>query len=306
MTEILNRFFFYLLDLLKDLGLWMALGFVVAGLVQEFIPAKALLRYFGQNDWKSLGRASLAGLAVSVCSCGAIPLAVTLRKKGAATATALTFLLATPWAGFIQLFILNGFLGAKATFLVFTFAIVVAFVTGLILARLETFGWLDQKLLPQLILEQEVKRETGSLHSFFSRLKKSFYYSLDAFKEMAKYLGIGIVLATLVQTLVPVSWVERFLGLKNSFDPILVAIPFSAVLELCSEGFSIFAGNLYQMGATLGVVFVMMMVGVTTDFTELSVIWGKFGKRSTWAYLITATIVAFSMAHLVDWVWKII
>jgi len=35
------------------------------------------------------------------------------------------------------------------------------------------------------------------------------------------------------------------------------------------------------------VIFVMMMVGVTTDFTELSVIWGKFGKRSAFGAATT-------------------
>src|SRR3972149_1500900 len=126
-----------LLDLLKDTAVWLVIGFLVAGVIQEFIPARILLRYFGKNDWQSLARASLAGLAVSVCSCGAIPLSVTLRQKGASTATALTFLLATPWAGFIQLFILNGFLGPVNTLIVFLSAIITALISGLILARLE-------------------------------------------------------------------------------------------------------------------------------------------------------------------------
>src|SRR5574341_123347 len=136
MPDFIILYFRSLLDLFLDVGLWLFFGFLVAGLVQEFIPARVLLRYFGSNDWKSIGRASLAGLAVSVCSCGAIPLAVTLRKKGAATATALTFLLATPWAGFIQIFILNGFVGPKNTIIIFIFAILVAFIVGLILSKL--------------------------------------------------------------------------------------------------------------------------------------------------------------------------
>lgn len=289
-----------LIDLILDIGVWLILGFLVAGIVQEFIPARILLKYFGNNDWKAIGRASLAGLAVSVCSCGAIPIAVTLRTKGASTATALTFLLSAPWAGFIQFFILNGFIGLKNTVIIFIFAILVAFVTGLILSKLEKAKLIEQKLSSDLILDKEILLEQKTKR-FLPRLGKSLYYSWDAFKEMAKYLGIGIILASVLKAFVPTTLVSKFLGSESSFDPILVALPVSAVIELCSEGFSIFAGQLYQMGATLGVIFVMMMVGVTTDFTELSVIWGKFGKKSALWYLGTATVVAFAAAHIIDW-----
>ncbi len=300
MPDFIILYFRSLIDLLLNTGPWLVLGFLVAGIVQEFIPARVLLRYFGKNDWKSIARGSLAGLAVSVCSCGAIPIAVTLRNKGASTATALTFLLAAPWAGFIQFFILNGFVGTRNTLIIFVFAILVAFISGLIFSKLEKSKLIDQRLAPDFILDKEISLEKDS-KKILPRLSKSFYYSWDAFKEMAKYLGIGIILASVLKTFVPTSFVSKYLGVKSSFDPILVAIPVSAVIELCSEGFSIFTGQLYQMGATLGVVFVMMMVGVTTDFTELSVIWGKFGKKSALWYLASASLVAFLAAHIIDW-----
>lgn len=301
LSDILLKFVLSLWDLLLDTGPWLVLGFLVAGLVQEFIPARMLLKYFGENNWKALARASLAGLAVSVCSCGAIPLSVTLRQKGAATATTLTFLLASPWAGFIQLFIMNGFLGPKNTGIIFVSAILSAFITGLLLSRLENKKKLDPRLSPQLIIDQELKLQLEHPGHFSKRLAKALYYSWDSFREMAKYLGIGLGLAAVISAFVPAEIVARYLGKGAGFDPILTAVPLAAVVELCSEGFSIFAGKLFDLGASLGVTFVVMMVGVTTDFTELSVIWGKFGKKSALWYLVTASIVSFVMAHLIDW-----
>ncbi len=302
MEAIISRLGLALLDLLKDTALWLVLGFLVAGIIQEFIPARVLLRYFGRNDWQSLARASLAGLAVSVCSCGAIPLSVTLRQKGASTATALTFLLATPWAGLVQLFILNGFIGPKNTLIFFISAIITAFVSGLGLSYLERKGKIEQKLSEQFILDNELKLYLEHRPGLVKRLGKSLYYSWDAFKEMAKYLGVGFVLAGVVSAFVPVEIITSYLGQQAGFDPILSAIPLAAAVELCSEGFSIFAGQLFHLGATLGVTFVVMMVGVTTDFTELSVIWGKFGKKSALWYLFVASGVSFGMAHLIDWI----
>ena len=72
-------------------------------------------------------------------------------------------------------------------------------------------------------------------------------------------------------------------------------------MELCSEGFSIFAGQLHQMGATLPVVFVVVLVGVTTDFTELTVVFGKFGKRCAVGYVVTATTLTLGLALILQW-----
>jgi uncharacterized membrane protein YraQ (UPF0718 family) len=279
----------------------LALGFVVAGLVQEFVPARILLKYFGKNDWKSLARASLAGLAVSVCSCGAIPLCVTLHRNGAATATALTFLLASPWAGLVQLFILNGFVGPANTGIIFVSALLVAFLSGLILAGLENRGKLDQRADSNLHLNNTL---TPAEHpnTLVRRLSRAAFYSWDSFREMAKYLGIGLILAAIVAAFVPLRIITGYLGDAASFDPIVTAVPLAAAVELCSEGFSIFAGKLYDLGATLGVTFVIMMVGVSTDFTELSVIWGKIGRKSALWYVFIASFLSIVVAHFIDWV----
>src|SRR3989304_5128523 len=156
MADLITKYLSSLGTLVLDISPWLILGFLIAGLIQEFVPARTLLRYFGENDWKAIARASLAGLAVSVCSCGAIPIAVTLRNKGASTATALTFLLAAPWAGFIQFFILNGFVGTKNTLIIFVFAILVAFISGLIFSKLEKSKLIDQRLAPDFILDKEI------------------------------------------------------------------------------------------------------------------------------------------------------
>src|SRR3989304_1453702 len=88
--------------LIGDLWIWFLVGFLAAGVVAEFVPRSFIARHFGNNDVSSLVKAALSGLVASTCSCGAIPMAVSLREKGASTSVALTFLLATPWSGVPQ------------------------------------------------------------------------------------------------------------------------------------------------------------------------------------------------------------
>lgn len=76
-------------------------------------------------------------------------------------------------------------------------------------------------------------------------------------------------------------------------------MPAAAIIEACSEGFAVIAGQLYEMGASLAVVFVITMVGVATDVTELLVVWKRFGHRTTLLYLGIGTFLTITMRVII-------
>lgn len=294
-----------LATLLADLWIWFLIGFLAAGVVAEFVPRSFIARHFGNNDFSSLLKAALSGLVASTCSCGAIPMAVSLREKGASTAVALTFLLATPWSGVPQFLVLSNFLGVVNTALLMVCAVIVAFLSGLVLSRLEKHRVIDApKLITNHIVDacasddcNECATDRGQVPR--NRIVGVLRHAWDNFRDLGKYLIIGLALAAAVAAFVPVATVQRFFGSTETPWSILIAVPISAIIELCSEGFSVFAGQLYTMGASLGVVFVMLMVGVTTDITEISVVWGKFGRRSAIFFVLVSTAIAVGMAYLI-------
>jgi hypothetical protein len=290
--------------LLAELWVYFLIGFLIAGVIAEFVPKKTLTRYFGKNSIGTLLRATVSGTVTTLCSCGAIPIAVTMRKGGASRAAALTFMLAAPWAGFIQLAIFYKFLGFIKTAVVFVGALLVAFLTGMVLGYLEDHRWFDEpdgsKTYPETASQKPSPEDFQSSPSLAFRFSGALKEAWEAFLELWKYLTVGLLLAAILKAFIPTQWVSGYLGEDAPFNPVLMAIPIAAVVELCSEGFSIFAGQLHEMGATLPVVFIVVLVGVTTDFTELSVILGKFGKRCAIAYLITATVLAVVFALLIQ------
>ena len=135
LQAFLTLYFNALFELFRELWLYFLLGLLISALIQEFVSTKKLLQYFGGNDAGSLLRATTAGLFVSVCSCGAIPIAATLRQRGASTASALTFLLAAPWGGLLHVLLISGFIGIKNTMILLIFSLLTAFIAGLILAK---------------------------------------------------------------------------------------------------------------------------------------------------------------------------
>ena len=287
------------------------LGLVISALIQEFVSTKSLLKYFGGNDWASLLRATTAGLVVSVCSCGAIPIAATLRERGASTASALTFLLAAPWGGLLHVFIISKFIGVKNAIILVTFSLLVAFLVGLILAKLENKKLIEigipkkHKKAEERLCVECVDAEKLRLKHDDERLSKRIIYCTpknvwQIFKDVGKYIIIGLFIAAALKAFAPSDLVVKYLGNGNNFLPVLIAVPVSAVLELASEGLAVLGGQLYHLGASLGVVFIITMVGVTTDITELSMIWGKFGKRCAIAYLFIATTIAILVAWMIN------
>ena len=304
-------YFNALFGLFKGLWLYFLLGLLISALIQEFVSTKKLLKYFGGNDFGSLLRATTAGLFVSVCSCGAIPIAATLKQRGASTASALTFLLAAPWGGLLHVLLISGFIGIKNTIILLVFSLLTALIAGLILAKFENNNLIEtgiskkhKKGEKHLCVECVDVEKMRLIHEK-ERFEKRIAYCVprnmrQIFKEVGKYIIIGLLIAAALKAFAPSEFVVKYLGNGSKFLPVLIAVPISAVLELASEGLAVLGGQLYQLGASLGVVFIIMIVGVATDFTELSMIYGKFGKRSAIAYLLTATSVAILFAWMIN------
>ena len=80
---------------------YLIFGFGVAGLLNIIVPDKKIVEYLGTSAGKvrSVINASLAGLPLPLCSCGVIPAAMSIRKRGATRGATLSFLISTPQTG---------------------------------------------------------------------------------------------------------------------------------------------------------------------------------------------------------------
>jgi len=85
--------------LLCEMSPYLLLGFLLAGLMHEFIPGKVYTKYLGSNSFKSVVLAALFGVPLPLCSCGVIPTTVGLHKEGASDGACTSFLIATPQTG---------------------------------------------------------------------------------------------------------------------------------------------------------------------------------------------------------------
>lgn len=80
---------------------YLIFGFGVAGILNVAVPDQKIVDYLGTSAGKvrSVINASLAGLPLPLCSCGVIPAAMSIRKRGATRGATLSFLISTPQTG---------------------------------------------------------------------------------------------------------------------------------------------------------------------------------------------------------------
>lgn len=68
----------------------------------------------------------------------------------------------------------------------------------------------------------------------------------------------------------------------------LVVLLFATILEVCSEGTSPLAFEIFNKTAALGNPFVFLLAGVATDYTEIGLLWTNIGKRTAiWLPVVT-------------------
>jgi uncharacterized membrane protein YraQ (UPF0718 family) len=88
-------------ELFVEAAPYLIFGFVVAGILNVLVPDQKIVDYLGTSAGKvrSVVNAALAGLPLPLCSCGVVPAAISMRKRGANRGATLSFLISTPETG---------------------------------------------------------------------------------------------------------------------------------------------------------------------------------------------------------------
>lgn len=290
----LIRFRYAFYDYVGKIWLPMLLGFVLGGLIDYYVPREYITQYLARPRKRTIFYATGLGFLMSACSHGIIALSMELHKKGASGPAVVSFLLASPWANLPITFLLIGFFGAKA-FWIIGGALLISVSTGLIFQILDRYGWIERN-------RNFVSAPAGfSIGKDIARRWKEYRFSAEGFVQDLKGIGqgiwelsemvlwwvlLGMVLASLVSAFVPSRIFHQFFG--PSVPGLIATLILAAVFEVCSEGTSPLAFELYKRTGAFGNAFAFLMGGVVTDYTEIALIWANLGKKTVfWMLVVT-------------------
>jgi uncharacterized membrane protein YraQ (UPF0718 family) len=245
---------------------------------------------------------------MSACSHGILAIAIELYKKGASTSSVVAFLLASPWANLPITFLLFGFFGLKAFFIVIS-ALIIAVVTGLIYQILERKGMVecnsckmgeDKPVLTDFSIIKDIKRRFNNYkftkENNIKAIKGTILGSWALTKMVMWWLIIGMLMASFARGYIPHHLFLEYMG--PSALGLAVTLFFATIIEVCSEGSSPLAFEIYSQTKAFGNSFAFLLSGVATDYTEIGLIWHNIGKKAAlWLPIITVPQILI-LGHL--------
>ncbi len=299
-----NSFLMYL----KAVWWAIALGLFLGGVIDYYVPREYISKMLARRTPFVIFNAVFLGFLMSACSHGILALSIQLHKKGASNPAVVSFLLASPWANITITMMLVAFFGLKGL-LIIAAAVAIAINTGFI------FMFLDKKGLI------ERNKNIVGVDESFSILKdvrlraKNYKFGLKS--ALSDSLGItkgasaladmvlwwiilGMVIASFAGAYIPVHFFHKFMG--PTWLGLIVTLALATVIEVCSEGSSPLAFEIYKQTGALGNSFVFLMAGVITDYTEIGLLWTNVGRRTAlWLPIITVpqVVVMGYLANLI-------
>ena len=293
-----KRFFYAFRDYLFLIWWAILIGFLIGGVIDYFVPRTYIEKYLSRHQKRTIVYSIIFGFLMSACSHGILAIAIELYKKGASTSSVVAFLLASPWANLPITFLLFGFFGIKAAFIVIS-ALIIALITGLIFQRLERKGWVecdkcklgeDIAILTDFSIRDDIKRRIKqykfTTENNIKALKGTLSGSWALTKMVMWWLIVGMVLAAFARGFIPHQLFAQYMG--PTILGLLVTLLFATIIEVCSEGSSPLAFEIYNQTGAFGNSFVFLLSGVATDVTEIGLIWHNIGKKAAiWLPIIT-------------------
>ena len=338
MTILLNVFY-EIWVLVCEMAPYLLLGFLLAGLMHEFVPKSLSRRYLSGRSMKSVLWAALFGVPLPLCSCGVIPTAMGLRREGAGKGATIAFLIATPQTGVDSIVATYSLMGLP-------FALIrplVAMVTAVM------GGWLvnatDNEILavrsPQKHEEEhhgcccgehheeehshdcccgkhheeehhdcccgkhhEEKHSHGCCcgehkRNIWHRLGDAMTY---AFVEMMGDIGKWLLVGLAVAGIITALVPDTWFAVfqGNSLLSILFVLLLSIPMYLCATGSIPIAVALMLKGLTPGAALVLLMAGPACNAASIVLIRKELGWRTLMVYLSSLVLGAVVFGLAID------
>jgi len=273
--------------------IWWAilLGLFIGGYIDHMVPSEYISKYLAQGRKRTILYATGLGFLMSACSHGILAISMELYRKGASVPSVIAFLLAAPWANLTITIMLFGFFGFNAIYLILS-AIFIAITTGLAYQVLDKFGMIEKsvkvKTKKGFSIKEDIKKrmKTYKSSSIKQDMKGIFDGSWRLSKMVLWWIIIGMMMASVANAFVPVEIFDQYLG--PTFMGLVITLVVATIIEVCSEGSSPMAFEIFRQTGAFGNSFVFLTAGVATDYTEIGLIWSNIGKKAAiWLPIIT-------------------
>jgi hypothetical protein len=293
---------------------FLLLGVAIAGLARWLVPQTAWIQRLPKNPLLAPITGALMGFALPACECGNIPVARRLLASGAPMGTAFGFLFAAPvlnpivlastWAAFPDQpwLLVARPLGA----------FVIAVLLSLLLVQLPETQLLESALLSERRMSQPLsrigllQRSGGLIGDPLSEIAPAqperlrpvevLEQSSREFLDLLALLVLGCLIAALVQTWLPRSWLLAVGGAPTG--SILALMLLAVVVSVCSSVDAFLALG-FAAQVTPGALLAFLLLGPVVDLKLAGLFTVLMRPR---AILITAISASLGVLLIGQWI----
>ena len=283
--EILFKYWNEIKFLFLEMAPYLMLGFLISGLLYIIISKETITSNLGKPGVLSIIKASIFGVPMPLCSCGVIPVAASLYKRGASKGATLSFLISTPQTGIDSILITYSMLGPL-------FAIIrplIALFTGII------GGLCVEKIIHE---DYTTNIQINHKHPQKTLWDGLTYAFITLPKDIAWPLLKGILLAGLITLIMPDNFFQNH-GITGWSAMLLMAF-ISIPMYICATASVPIAAGLILSGLEPGAAFVFLMAGPATNIATISVITKTLGKKVIYIYISTIFICSIIFGFFIN------
>ena len=276
-------------NFLNEFSPYLLLGFIIAGFLHGLVNDIFIQKNLLGNKFINILKASLIGIPLPLCSCGVIPVAMSLYKKGASKASTASFLISTPQTGVDSILVTYGALktlGVPNAELWAGLRPIVALIAGL-------FGGFLLK-----IFDKDTHSDIEDCPHETKSIKDMLKYGLITLpQDIAKPLLIGIFLASIIAINPPDELIRTYIT-YGGFVELFTILIFSIPLYVCATASIPLALSLVGTGSiSFGGALIFLMAGPVTNVATITTIYKVLGKKLVMMYLLSVTTIAMLFGY---------
>jgi uncharacterized membrane protein YraQ (UPF0718 family) len=277
------------------IGLYVLIGLIFVGIIHLYISEDWIKKHLGEDNKYSALKGALYGIPLPLCSCGVIPLASSLRQKGASKKAVTSFFITTPMTGVDSIIATYGVFGLPMAII----RVISSFISGVLAGSFVKESYDDIKEENKSCCNSNCCSSSKPLKE--NQFKKALNYALfEVFSDLAKPMFYGLILATIFMMLIPNNGVE-FLN-ENLFITYILVFLVALPLYVCSISAIPIALSMLAIGISPGVAFIFLAAAPATNIITAGIIRKILGNDVLRVYLVSIITVTVSFALMIDFV----
>lgn len=293
--DIINNFLLNTWLIYFEAAPYLLIGFVSAGVLHQYMPDSFIQKHLSGNGFLPIIKAAIIGTPVPLCSCGVVPVGLSLKEKGLGRGPTSSFLVATPENGVDSISLSYSLFGGLFTAVRIFFSLIVAIVTGTFVRLLG-----DEPPSPQSEAANSCcasKKKESSCSSKEPTKPSGLDFVMNEFlPKTINWLLLGFILSGAISSLIP----EGFLGQLSASQGIFAAALIGVPLYVCASASTPIALSLLISGMSPGACLVFLLTGPASNAANIPLYIKELGGRSTAVFYASIFISACLCGFVVD------